>query len=179
MSVFIPNVATTYLSTPFTLGAGADLTLMCWTYLSTASPAAYRNMIYASPNTGLSAYTDGVTFDVGTSATTNLGAVLPINTWIHVCQTVFSNGNASSHLITGYINGQQTVRVVDTTTLTTYADIGIGGDPNAPGGTFPLNGNVRDARVWTRALSATEVVGQLPPAQGWWLVSSLSAPTIG
>jgi hypothetical protein len=24
-----------------------------------------------------------------------------------------------------------------------------------------------------------ELLGQLPPAQGWWLVSSISAPTIG
>lgn len=130
---------------------------MGWVYLNGTTPVNYRNMIYADPNTGLSAFTDGVTFDVGTSANTHTGAVLAVNTWYHLCETVYSDGNASSHVITGYINAQQTIRVADTTTFSTYVDIGLGGNPNAPSGSFPLNGNLRDVRIWTRALSATEV----------------------
>lgn len=161
MSVFIPNTNATYLSTAYTGAATSDLTLMGWTYLNTATPATYRNIIYADPNVGLSTFTDGVTFDAGTSGADYTGAKLAVNVWYHLCQTVFSHGTTNNHVVTGYINGQQTVRVIDTSTFTTYVDIGLGGDPNAPSGTFPLNGNIQDVRIWSRSLSATEVVDEM------------------
>ena len=161
MSVFLPNTSGTFLSSTFVRTGSIDLTLMGWIYLSAAAPTNYRNMIYASPNAGLSTFADGVTFDAGTSGSDHNGSVLSVNVWYHLCQTIFSNSTTNNHLVVGYINGQQNVRVSDTTTFVAYTDIGLGGDPAAPSGSFPLNGLMRDVRIWTRSLSAPEIVDEM------------------
>jgi hypothetical protein len=158
MSAFIPNASSTYLSVPYTGAAAQDLTFMCWGYLSTTNPVAYRVFIGGVPNCYMATHTDGLTFDCGEEpGQDQLGSVLTAGVWYHLTMTMANNGSASSHNIKGYINGVGNIQGTGTETFSTYTSLDIGGQTN---GTFPLSGNVRDVRIWTRALSAQEVADE-------------------
>lgn len=67
---------------------------------------------------------------------------------------------SNSRQIYGYLNGQLIVNVTDNDTSLTSTNICIG---NSIFSTFiyPLNGNIKDVRVWTRQLSATDIVDEM------------------
>jgi len=174
MAVMIPSTTGSYLSTAWSMAAGSDLTLMCWGYLSTTNTGTFRNFVNAAPNTGLSTYSDGLTFDASTQSADYLGQVLSPGVWYHFCETIFSNGNASSHVINGYVNGITEVTALDTSTFSAFTEIVLGVSPATF--TNPMSGNMRDVRVWQRVLRADEVVQEMHSARplhweaivGWW-----------
>lgn len=156
MSLFVPNSVTSFLSTSYTGGATTDLTIMCWGFLAGAR-VAYRNFLAVEPNIAMQTFSDGVTFDVGSNANDHTGSALSLNTWYHLCQTV-RNTSTTNHFFRGYVNGVQNVDVNFTETFVTYTTITVG---NSQQFGLPLLGNVRDVRIWTRAMSPSEVVREM------------------
>lgn len=152
MSLYVPNSTTTFLSRAFTLPGTTDLTIMCWAYLA-GSLVAYRNFFAAEPNIAMQTFSDGVTFDAGTQASDNLGRVLVLNNWYHLTETV-RNASISSRNIRGYINGVLSVNATNTETFVAYTTLTVG---NSQQFLLPLQGNIRDLRVWTRCLSPQDI----------------------
>ena len=162
MSVFIPNTSGVYISTAISLAATSDLTLLCWTYLSATTPAAYRDILSLDPNVFLQTGPTGLTFNCGTFANDHLGPAIAANTWYHMAY-VCRSSSASAHQIRGYLNGQQVVDVAsDNSVFGAFTAVTVGN--STAQNTLPLNGLVRDVRVFTRALTPTEVVREMESA---------------
>jgi hypothetical protein len=97
--------------------------------------------------------------DFGSFNADHLGSVLSINRWYHMAMVVIPTSTTNrQHL--GYINGALNVNETDTTTFSAYTGITVGNSTFA-GLTYALNGNVRDVRIWTRQLDATEIVKEM------------------
>jgi hypothetical protein len=159
MSVFIPNTTGVNLTAAWTGGATQDLTIMCWGLLPTATPAAYRNFLTAEPNLALQTFSDGVTFDAGTGSNDFTGPVLATGIWYHLAMTC-RNTSTTNHYIRGYVNGQLVVTGTDVTTFTAYTSLTLG-NYSTGGNTIPLAGNVRDMRIFTRALDSLSIVSEM------------------
>lgn len=157
MAINIPNTAnsTTSINVPFTLGATQAITVMCWVYLPTLTPVAYRDIVTVDPNIYMQIFSDGTTMDFGTANDDHTGSALRANTWYHVCQVVVPT-STTSRQIYGYINGELNVNVLDGDTSVTYTAICVGNSVFS-GYAFPLNGNIQNVRVWTRQLTPSEI----------------------
>lgn len=161
MAVFIPNTVLASLRLSWTASATQDMTLMCWVTLG-ATTGNYRNIITTENLTGANVafqtFTDGVTFDIGTGTSDNLGSVLPLNTWLHLTYYVRPSSSTNRQIV-GFINGKENIRVIDTSTFAAVTGITIGNW--AFGQTvpydLPVNGTIRDVRIWTRVLTPTEI----------------------
>jgi len=81
----------------------------------------------------------------GTAATSN--TTLVVNTWYHSV-VVYNSGTAYFYL-NGVADGSGTVNTIPTGGSTAY--IGIWS------GTYQFNGRIDDVRIWTRALSSSEI----------------------
>lgn len=150
---------TNVINTPYTGVATQVITIMCWVFLNGATPANYRDIIAVDPNIYMQIFTDGVSIDFGTANNDHTGSALQTNTWYHVCQVVVPTA-ANAREIYGYVNGKLNVNVADADTSVAFTNICVGSSIFS-GEIFPLNGNTRDVRVWTRQLSATEIVDEM------------------
>jgi hypothetical protein len=147
---------TNTINTPYTGSATQVMTIMAWIYLPTLTPTGvWRDIITVDPNIYMQIFTDGTSIDFGTANNDHVGQALAAGVWYHVAQVVVPT-STTSRQIYGYVNGQLNVNVTDTDTSVTYTAVCIG---NSIFSTFiyPLNGNAKDVRVWTRQLSATDI----------------------
>ena len=151
--------ATNILDTTYTGAATTVLTVTCWMNMNAITPAAYRDVVALNPNVFLQLFSDGVTIDFGTQTTDHTGRVMTTGTWYHVAMVVVPS-SATNRLIYGYVNGQLNVTATDTSTFTAYTRICVGNSVFATEGA-PFNGRVKDVRVWTRQLTATEIVDEM------------------
>lgn len=152
--------STNTINTPYTGSATQVITIMAWVYLPTLTPTGvWRDIITVDPNIYMQIYTDGTSIDFGTANNDHVGSPLLVNTWYHVAQVVVPT-STTSRQIYGYVNGQLNVNVTDGDTSVAYTAVCVG---NSIFSTYiyPLNGNVKDVRVWTRQLSATDIVDEM------------------
>ena len=106
--------------------------------------SSYNNggyFFYASPSSAYTSYAGS--FDQGTWTSFGDGV------WINYCVTKNDSGN-----VIWYGNGQQ----LDTGTVTAGASIGFWSVGAYTGGTFGFNGQMGPVHIYTRALSASEVL---------------------
>lgn len=150
---------TNIITTPCTFGATQANTVMAWFYLTGATPANYRDIVTIDNQVYFQIINTGVNIDYGTFNNDHIGKALNTNTWYHGVQVNVPT-STTSRQIYGYINGKLDVNITDTDTWATAATISIGSSP-ATGFTLPLNGKVRDVRVWRRALNATEIYDEM------------------
>ena len=161
MALFIPGTTTSNVHLTYSAPAGQDWTVMCWGYLSALTPANYRNWISIEPYLGMGTDSNGYTFDAGTLANNFDGIALSAGRWYHMCETIRSGGSTTSHYICGYLNGKpQVINVLDTETFTACTGITIGNYATG-GNNCPINGGVRDVRIWTRILELEEVIREM------------------
>ena len=163
MSVFIP-ANTSILRTSWSGSATSNYTVMCWIWLPNATPSTsgWRDMVIVEPNIYMQTYNDGITMDFGSAGQDHLGSLLQINTWYHMTQVVIPTSTTNrQHL--GYINGQLNVNATDNTTFTAVTGFSVGNTYSFTS-TYALNGNIRDVRIWNRALSATDIVQEMQSA---------------
>ena len=126
------------------------------------------------PNIYMQIYSDGVSIDYGTANHDHNGNVLTPGVWYHVAQVVVPTAT-NSRQIYGYLNGALNVNVTDNDTSLTCTNICVGNSIFS-NYVYPLNGNIKDVRVWTRQLSATDIVDEMnssipihPQALQLWL----------
>lgn len=153
---------TNIISVPFTGSALSNITCMCWFYLNGTTPVNWRDIIMVDPNIEMQIFSDGISMDYGTATTDHVGSVLQANTWYHAAQVVVPTSTTNRNM-KGYLNGNLNVDVTDTATFSTYTTTSVG-NSTFLSYNFPLNGSVRDVRIWTRALDATEVVEEMNSA---------------
>jgi len=156
MSVFIP-AGSGILTTAWSAPATTTLTMMCWGMIpvTTPSQSLWRDFVKAEPNFVPQTYSDGVTMDFGTANHDWNGQVLAINTWYHITMVVIPSSTTAQQIL-GYVNGELQVNANNSETFNAYTGLSVG-NTTSLGYTYALNGNVRDVRIWTRALTATEV----------------------
>lgn len=162
MSAFFTTTtnSTNTINTPYTGSATQIMTVMAWIYLPTLTPTGvWRDIVTVDPNIYMQIYTDGTSIDFGTANHDHTGSALLANTWYHVAQVVVPT-STTSRQIYGYVNGQLNVNVTDGDTSVTCTAI-CAGSSIFSGYAYPLNGNARDVRVWTRQLSATDIVDEM------------------
>ena len=150
---------TNIITTPYTGAATQVMTVMCWFYVGIATPTNYRDIVTVDPNIYMQLWSDGATIDFGTANNDHTGSVLAINTWYHVAQVVVPT-STTARKIYGYVNGELNVNVADTDTSVTFTNICIGSSVFSTY-TLPLNGKIRDVRVWTRQLSGVEIKDEM------------------
>lgn len=141
----------------YTVGGAADqpLTFMAWVrYVSTAS----QQYLIGTYSTGACIKTNagGTTVVYGTNRFDNTGSTIPPNTWCHLAMTA-SFAGASDITIQGYFNGKK--EVAANSTAFTYSDWTslIIGNNNSLGGPTAFNGYIREARIWYRVLTDSEI----------------------
>ena len=155
---------TSYLNSPVvSRPEPQDYTVAFWTSLAAVgSPAAYRGFFAIYPSSiGLTTDNTGTYFAFGTGATdNNYTANGPIiaNKWYHIAMVIKAN-SASSHLIYGYVNGQLVLTATDTATYSTTTQFTLGNYNTSGAG--PLNGSMRDVKLWKRTLLGTEIVDEM------------------
>jgi hypothetical protein len=156
MSVFIP-AGSGRLTTAWAGLATQPMTVCCWFWLPVATPSAslWRDIVVLEPNVYLQTFSDGITMDFGSYGQDHTGQLLAINTWYHAGLVVVPTSTTNRQHY-GYVNGALQVNATDTTTFTAYTGFTVGNSTFA-GNTYALNGNVRDVKIWNRALSATEI----------------------
>jgi hypothetical protein len=162
MAANIPNDdnTTAILTTGYAGAATQTITLMAWFMVPViGTPANYRDIVSLDPNIYMQLYNDGTSIDYGTQTTDHTGPAVIAGVWYHTCQIVVPT-STTSRQIYGYLNGQLQVNVTDTTTSTTYTSINVGNSVLSSE-VYPLVGYVKDVKVWTRQLSATEVVDEM------------------
>jgi len=167
MSVGFPSTTLTYLTTPWAAPASSDITIMFWGYLNTRLPAAYRSFIAAEPNIILSTYTDGATLDWGTVTYDYFGvprAKPMVNSWFHMAVTV-ANYNNLQRFVQGFYNGKQFVSQYDNSAFAAFTKFTVGNWGNGTTFAAPLNGQIRDVRVWGRALEPWEITREMTSAR--------------
>lgn len=146
---------TNIITVPYTGAATQVITLMCWFYTGSATPANYRDIVTVDPNIYMQLFSDGATIDFGTANHDHTGSVLATNTWYHLTQVVVPTSTTAREIY-GYINGQLNVNVADADTSVTFTSICIGNSVFSAYA-FPVNGSIKDVRIWTRQLSAVEI----------------------
>ena len=162
MSVIFSTTQTSAntLNTPYTGSAIQPITVMAWIFTSeVGTPATYRDIVTADPNLYMQLWSDGTSIDYGTQHNDHVGPSLLANTWYHTCEVVVPT-STTSRQIYGYLNGQLVVNVADTDTSVTYTAICVGNSIFSSY-VYPFNGWIRDVRVWTRQLTATEIVDEM------------------
>jgi hypothetical protein len=154
MSAFI-NAANAYISATYVTTATQPLTIMCRFNLPSIV-VRYRDIISLDPNITLQTFTDGITLNFGTGNSDNLGPLLAINTWYHAAYVCVPT-STTSRQIYGYLNGDLVVNVTDTaSTFAATTRLVVGN--NRVSTNAGLQGQIRDVRVWNRALTATNIL---------------------
>jgi hypothetical protein len=158
MAVSLTNAtnSTNILNIPYTASNLQPHTVMCWVYLDGTTPVNYRDVLVMDPNIYMQSFSDGITMDFGTNNFDHNVLLFQPNTWYHVTG-VYVPTSASSREIYGYINGDLRLKVTNTDTFLTYTNICIGNSI-----TFnyahPLNGSIRDVRIWDRELDPSDIL---------------------
>lgn len=153
---------TNTINTPYTGPATQIMTVMAWIYftsLTGATSTSWRDIVTVDPNIYLQLMNDGVSIDYGTANHDHTGDVLSTHTWYHVAQVVVPT-STTSRQIYGYLNGSLNVNVTDNDTSLTCTAVCVGNSVFS-GYIYPFNGNIKDVRVWTRQLSATDIVNEM------------------
>lgn len=156
MAAIIQNttVAANSITTPCTFGATQSNTTMAWFYLPGAtSVGAYRDIVDIDQQVYHQILNNNI--DYGTFNNDHTGSALNTGQWYHSCQVNVPT-STTSRQIYGYLNGELNINVTDTDTWAAATTISIGNSP-ATAYTLPLNGLIRDVRVWDRALNAREI----------------------
>jgi hypothetical protein len=164
MSIFLNTTTnnTNTVNTPYTGPATQVMTVMAWFSLTTgtgASAGSWRDIVTVDPNIYMQIFSDGVSIDYGTANHDHNGNVLTAGVWYHTAQVVVPT-STTSRQIYGYLNGALNVNVTDNDTSLTCTNICIGNSIFS-NFVYPLNGNIKDVRVWTRQLSATDIVDEM------------------
>lgn len=160
MAAFINNTTnnTNIISTPCTFSATQANTTMAWFNLpGTTSAGTYRDIVDIDQQVYHQVLNNAI--DYGTFNNDHISSALNIGQWYHSCQVNVPT-STTSRQIYGYLDGQLLVNVTDTDTWAAATTISIGSS-SATAFTLPLNGLVRDVRVWNRALSAREVLDEI------------------
>jgi len=118
-----------------------------------------RNTFNVSSSRGLSYISGGTNTNIGTS-----GNMITSGQWTHVA---FVLNNGTGYM---YINGVQsgTGNLSNVNTPTTGSNLRIG--ERVSGGSIPFNGAIDEVRIWSTALSATQIMANMngefcaPPA---------------
>lgn len=160
MAAIINNttVAANSITTPCTFGATQNNTTMAWFMLPGAtSVGTYRDIVDIDQQVYHQILNNAI--DYGTFNNDHVSSALVIGQWYHSCQVNVPT-TTTSRQIYGYLNGELLVNVTDTDTWATATTISIG---NSPDTTYllPLNGLVRDVRVWSRALNQREILDEM------------------
>ena len=128
-------------------------TISAW--VKTTSPgSSYRGIITKQGNYGLFANNSIlVAYDWGNSADRSTGVNIADGNWKNVCMTFTTNTGSPSNNAIVYLNGASVL----TTTIkldvnTVQVQLGNGGNANQQ-----INGNIAQASIYNRALSAAEV----------------------
>lgn len=148
---------TNIITTPCTFPATQSNTTMAWFYLNGTTPTTYRDIVTIDQQVYHQTL-NGV-IDYGTFNNDHLSSAVNANTWYHSCQVNVPT-STTSRQIYGYLNGQLVVNVTDGDTWAAATTISIGSSP-ATGYTLPFNGNIKEVRVWNRALNAREVLDEM------------------
>ena len=164
MSVFFSTTTnnTNTINTPYTGTATQVMTVMAWFVLNGSVGAAsgsWRDIVTVDPNIYMQIYSDGVSIDYGTANHDHTANAIIPGIWYHSAQVVVPT-STTSRQIYGYLNGQLLVNVTDSDTSTTFTNVCVGNSIFS-NYVYPLNGSIRDVRVWTRQLSATEIVDEM------------------
>jgi hypothetical protein len=107
----------------------------------------------------LGTLSDGVTVNFGSDAVNNAGPVLRTGLWYHLAYSL-RMVSVQSAIMQGFVNGTRYVNYNETTrTYFPWTSMVMGNTTS--GGAFPLNGTLRDVRVWTRALANHEIVQEM------------------
>ncbi len=163
MSAFIPNNSSR-LDSAYTTSAAQDVTMMAWFMLPNGTPGNFRSVCtvecgFLVDGITICTFTDGQTIDFRTTnlfSANNTGPLLSFGVWYHVAMSVRNTAGAS-HYINGYLNGNRVVTATDTITTFGAATSLTVGNSQKSGNIHPLNGNVRDFRMWNRVLNDEEV----------------------
>lgn len=147
---------TNIISTPCTFGATQSNTTMGWFYLNGATPTTYRDVITIDQQVYHQVLNNAI--DYGTFNFDHTSSALNTNTWYHSVQVCVPT-STTSRQIYGYLNGQLVLNVTDTDTWAAATTACIGSSP-ATSFTLPLNGKVRDVRIWNRALNPREIIDE-------------------
>ena len=160
MSVFIP-AGSGILTTAWAGSATSEMTIMARISFDVTTPSAsgWRDIVVIEPNIYLQTFSDGVTSDFGSANFDHVGPILAINTWYHLAMVVVPTSTTNRQHY-GYINGKLVVNAVDASTFTAHTAISIG-NTTSFGLTYAFNGQIRDVRVWNRALTATNIVDEM------------------
>lgn len=160
MAAYVQNttVAANSITTPCTFGATQNNTTMAWFMLPGAtSVGTYRDIVDIDQQVYHQVLNNAI--DYGTFNNDHVSSALNIGQWYHTCQVNVPTATTSRQIY-GYLNGELLINVTDTDTWAAATTISIGNSP-ATAFTLPLNGFVRDVRVWNRALNAREVVDEM------------------
>jgi hypothetical protein len=160
MAANIPNTTTavSLITTPCTFGATQSNTTMAWFNLPAATSAGtYRDIVDIDQQVYHQILNN--TIDYGTFNNDHTSNALNIGQWYHSCQVNVPTATTSRQIY-GYLNGNLLVNVTDTDTWAAATTISIGNSA-ASAYAFPLNGFVRDVRVWNRALNAREILDEM------------------
>lgn len=148
-----------YLKFAYTTSATLNVTEMVWAYQPSvvAQKRGLIDQIYNSVY-GPTAYLDAsdgrtITFDINTATSPVLMTVqAPVAQWFNVAIVVASS-STSNHVVNCYVNGQIVATQLNTETFGSSNSSGFA----IPNETNATQGYLRDARIWDRALTGTEV----------------------
>lgn len=160
MALYFPSSSAAHLTATVSYGATQDLTVCLWGQLESTSPVAYRTFFNTRPGgMFLGTLSDGVTVNFGSDAVNNAGPVLRTGLWYHLAYSL-RMVSVQSAIMQGFVNGTRYVNYNETTrTYFPWTSMVMGNTTS--GGAFPLNGTLRDVRVWTRALANHEIVQEM------------------
>jgi hypothetical protein len=160
MSANIVNTtnSTNIISTPCTFAATQVNTTMCWFNLPGATSAgAYRDLIAIDQQVYHQILNNAI--DYGTFNNDHVSNALNTGQWYHSA-AVYVPTSTTSRQIYGYLNGNQLVNLTDGDTWAAATQLSIGSSA-ATTYTLPLNGLIRDVRVWNRQLTQREIIDEM------------------
>jgi hypothetical protein len=155
------------VGTSLDIGTTGSVTLSCWVKYST--PASnYTGLVAKGSSSGVISgfqmllYTNKLSCELGNGASTFLGPLTgllgttTLNTgqWFNTVLTINRGNNTVSAYVNGVLESFQTNAAVSTNNLTTSFNVLIATERDA---TLFLNGNVANAQIYNRALSADEI----------------------
>lgn len=150
-----------YAGTTVASGLSSGFSFACWTSVKTATPLGLSGCVTSEVASFsnfwalLGVFQQKMTFSIfdGTrnpiaQAATNI----TVNQWYHIVGV----RRPSAGRIYVYVNGVEAASAIDnTTTVPGYSALNIGGQTNTAG--RYLDGQISDARVWSRDLTVAEI----------------------
>jgi len=149
--------STNIITTPCVFGATQSNTTMAWFYLNGLTPTTYRDIVTIDQQVYHQVLNNAI--DYGTFGNDHVSSNLNANTWYHSVQVNVPT-STTSRQIYGYLNGELVVNVTDGDTWAASTLACIGSSPET-GYTLPFNGNIKDVRIWNRALNAREILDEM------------------